>query len=215
MARAVSLLAIRTEIVNQGGYKNSPVFTDTVLNLWINRAIAKVYDLVWQSGDDYYTSETTLLTVAGNDAIALPADFKKHLGLGRQDDNRFSPLVRMPIQDWAKWEGDTGKPHHYRIQRGQLRLAPKPDAIYTLRMLYLPVAPQLVVDGDTFDSIDYFDELVIAEVLLKCAGRDERQLNDIRITIDGLTKNIAKQAEALDAAEPIMMRIVDELEDDW
>lgn len=215
MARNVSLLDIRTEIVDQGGYKNSPVFTIPVLNRWINRAIARVYDFVWRSGDDYYTEEATLATVAGNDAVALPATFLKLLSLGRQDGDDFRRLRRMVLHDWAKWEGLTGEPTHYRIQKSNLKLCPKPDAIYSVRLYYLPVAPTLTLDADTFDSIDYFDELVIAYVLKKCAGRDERQLAEIQQEIQLLEHSIKGRAEARDAGEPIYLADLDEGEDDF
>jgi hypothetical protein len=216
MARNVTLLEIRTEIVNQGGYKNSPVFTTPVLNTWINRALAKVYDLVWQSGDDYYTDETALFTIAGSDAVVLPADFKKLIGLGRLDGNTYRRLRRMRISEWAKWSGSSGAPTRYRIQKGNLRLAAPPDAIYTLKALYLPVAPTLAADGDTFDSIDYFDELAIAYVLLKCGGRDERGLGDLKDNIATLERNIRSQATARDAAEPeYLADLSDEDDEGW
>jgi len=214
MARDVSLLAIRTEIVNTGGYKNSPVFTALVLNAWINRAIARVYDLVWEADNDYYTDETNLPTIAGNDAVALPLTFKKLIGLARQDGNDYRQLRRMRQHEWIRWEGQSGAPTHYRLQRGNIRLAAKPDAIYSLRLYYLPVAPTLVVDGDTFDSIDYFDELVIAYVLKKCAGRDERQLGELKIEIDELEKNIRKRADGRDAGEPLYLADLSDNSDD-
>lgn len=214
MARLVRLDAIRTEIVNQGGYKNSPVFTTAVLNAWISRAIAKVYDFVWQSGEDYYTAETTLPTVAASDSIALPADFLKLIGASRLDGTTYRRLRRLEIHRWSEFEGSSGKPHWYRLQGAAMRLSPVPDAIYTIKLLYTPVAPTLTVDADTFDSIDYFDELVIAEVLLKCAGRDERQFADMRQTIAGLEQSIKRRANARDAAEPIYLADLGDCDDD-
>lgn len=205
MARNVTLAQIRTEVVNVGGYKNSPVFTSSVLNTWINRAIAEVYDLVWESENDYYTDETTLATVAGSDAVALPATFKKLIGIGRQSGDEFRRLRRMRQHDWIRFAGSSGAPTHYRLQKANLRLGPTPDAVYSLKVFYLPVAPTLSADDDTFDSIDYFDELVIAKVLLKCAERDERSTVDLKNTIDRLTRSIRGRADGRDAAEPLYL----------
>lgn len=205
MARDVSLLQIRTEIVNIGGYKNSPVFTREVLNSWINRSIARVYDLVWDAENDYYTDETDLSTTAGSDSVLLPSDFKKLIGIARQDGGDYRRLHRMRQHEWIRWEGQSGKPTHYRLQRGNLRLAAKPDAVYALRMYYLPVAPTLTLDADTFDSIDYFDELVIADVLLKCGVRDERQTGDLKDNVDRLEKQVRSRADGRDSGEPLYL----------
>lgn len=205
MARNVTLAQIRTEVVNQGGYKNSHVFTPAVLNAWINRAIAKVYDLVWEADNDYYTTEVDLQTTAGSDGVALPADFQRLISLARQDGGEFRRLRRMRQHEWAKWEGHSGEPSRYRLQRGNIRLAPKPDSVYALKLLYLPVAPTLAADDDEFDSIDYFDELVIAEVLLKCAARDERSTVELERTIQRLERSIRGRADGRDAGEPMYL----------
>jgi len=169
---------------------------------WINRAIARVYDLVWEAENDYYTSETTLLSSAGSDAIALPTDFKRLISVARQEGTAYQRLRRMAQHDWVRFEGSSGRPTRYRLQRGDLRLAPKPDSVYTLKLYYLPIAPTLVDDADELDTIDYFDELVIADVLLKCGSRDERSLGELRAAVDTLERQIRKRADGRDAGEP-------------
>jgi hypothetical protein len=204
--KTVTLLQLRTEIQDQGDYANSSVFTPPILNRWINRAIAEVRDLVISTDEHFYTVlDTSLTTAAGVETVALPSNFYVFKSLGLLDGSRSQRIRRGRLHDWHRFVGGTGKPCFYLIQGAALRLMPTPDAAYSLRLFYDPVHVDLAADGDTFDSVNYYDELVVQKVLLRCDQREERSTADRRATIAELEKRVRKMAADQDRGEPQYM----------
>lgn len=202
MARSFTLAQLRTEVRLRGDYENSDVFSDTTLTAWVNDAIAEVYELVDQACENYYVTETSLTTTADSDSVSLPATFYKLVGLDYLDGNRYRRLGAHDIQARTRTGAERGAPRSYRLQAGVLRLLPMPDAAYTLRLLYIPAAPQLVADGDTFDGINGFEALVIQKAILLCDMREERPLGDRMAVIQKLEDRVRTAVSARDAGEP-------------
>jgi hypothetical protein len=84
-------------------------------------------------------TETTLSTVAGTATVALPSDFWEARALKISSSDPVAHLVYMtPDELDTEWPfaGDRGQPVNFTIQGTNLRLAPVPDAVYTLTLLY-------------------------------------------------------------------------------
>jgi hypothetical protein len=84
-------------------------------------------------------TETTLSTVAGTATVALPSDFWEPRALKISSSDPVAHLVYMtPDELDTEWPfaGDRGQPVNFTIQGTNLRLAPVPDAVYTLTLLY-------------------------------------------------------------------------------
>lgn len=206
MARSFTLAQLRAAVQRRGSYENSADITPTLLNDFINEAVAECYDLLVEKWADYYTVSTTLATVIGVEAISLPADFYKLRKLEVLYNAASSP------QQWCRlWPHELevsheyltlyGKAYRYRLQAGNIILVPLPVAVESLRMYYIPAVALLAADGDTFDGINGYEELVVQLALLRCKRREELPTDDIEREVARLGQRVRSAADGRDATE--------------
>lgn len=212
MARSATLAEMRTSVTRRGGWENSEDITSTVIDELLNEGITEVWDLLVGKWADYYTAEATLATIVGNDAVALPATFYKFrkleiliAGTLGAADEQMMRLLPHDLESSHRYRTLHGKRYRYRIQAGNLRLVPRPQAIETLRLFHIPWATKLVADGDLFDGINGYEELVIQLAMLRCYKRTGEDTMDTVNEIDRLSRRVRTAADARDAAEPFYL----------
>ena len=221
MARTVTLSTLRSEFRARGDYNRSAVFSDSVVNGYINRAAAKLYDLLTQTQLDYYTTTTELSTVADTESVALPADFYKLRGLDyKQATNEFIALKKMQLKERNRWRIPSttvyGPLYRYRIQAGNIILSPVPTGVDTLRLLYVPHYVDFTGDSDTFDTINDYDDLIVERALLYADQREQRPLQERLAMIGKLEQEVKDAADGRDSSEPeYLADVADELEWGW
>jgi hypothetical protein len=210
MARTVTLLELRDAVRRRGGWINSRRVTTTFLNDVINSAITEVWDLIVEKWADYYTTETNLVTVVGSDAVALPANFYKLCKLELQiSATQFERLRPFALAASHRFSAGvfTGvrNTFRYRLQGGNIRLSSPATTVQTLRLFFIPVSPKLVADGDTFDGINGYEELVIQ--LAKAAVQDETGLDSSvsRQRVTEMIGRIRTAADGRDSEEPFYL----------
>jgi hypothetical protein len=91
----------------------------------------------------------TTATVAGDSTVELPSDFLEVrdlviVGNPPQPLNYSSPSAFT--RNARSWE--SGKPLDYTVLANDFQLAPVPDAVYTVKMLYF-AAPTFLSDSNT------------------------------------------------------------------
>jgi hypothetical protein len=125
-------------------------------------------------------TETTLSTVAGTATVALPSDFWEPRALKISSSDPVAHLVYMtPDELDTEWPfaGDRGQPVNFTIQGTNLRLAPVPDAVYTLTLLYQQGITALSASNTTnwlltrYPDLYLFGSLALADAYI---GDDER-----------------------------------------
>lgn len=188
MALTQTLLQLRTRLRELTDTENDTHLSDAELTSYINSAITYAYDLlVAGSPSDYFMKTTTFPTVVGSDSYTLPTDFYKLRALYvLEQPGLYRPL--MPCQEeelvelWA------------------------PTAVATLRMDYIPCATPLALDGDTFDGINGWEELVLQQAAIDVKNkREEDSVQHFRKRQD-LEKRITRMTYR-DAGAP--ERVVD------
>lgn len=149
MSRNASLLELRTWARQLSDTENDPNVTDTELTALANRHTCEVWDRLVDAGPaDYFATTTQITTVAGIIESPLPADFRNFVAAYvRESTDERRALLPM---------GNTA--------RGRYKA---PTGVWTLDMEYVPVPSDLVADGDTFDGISGFEELIA-----NCMARD-------------------------------------------
>lgn len=211
-----TLAQLRTSVLRRGSWEGSddllPDNDPSMMNEFINEAIRELWDLMIQKWEDYYTTEATLATVAGNDSIALPATFYKFRkleilasGTLAGVDEHMIRLMPHDLEASHRFRSIDGKRYRYRIQGGALRLVPRPQAVETLRLFYIPYATELAADGDTFDGINGYEELAIQFAMMRVEKRQDLPIEETMREIDRLTKRIRTAADGRDAAEPMYL----------
>lgn len=109
-----------------------------------------IYALVNSYGDwQYLEVLATRATVANTYKYALPADFRNaRLIYCDTGDSNSRKLVKRGIHDFVRRhpriDSEGGStPEEYATYGGNLLLAPKPSAVYTLRLIYIYNPPAL------------------------------------------------------------------------
>lgn len=142
MARNVSLLQLRTWARELSDTEGDPNITDAELTALANRHIPEVYDRLVDAGPaDYYASTTQITTASGDIHYPLEDDFRNLVAVFvRESSDERRPIFPMP-------EG----------ARGSFKA---PTGVWTLDVEYIPVPEPLEDDGDTFDGVSGFEELI-------------------------------------------------------
>lgn len=210
MAWTSTLLQLRTETRNRGGYRRSTSLTDAILNGFINAGIAEVHELIVKHSPDFLLKRTNpdLVTSVGNELVSLPTDFFKLRGrplliegssklkLMEFEIDQETELVDLSLSGWDV------APYRYMLQAGNLRLIPEPTSVDTIRLWYLPHATKLVADADVYDGVNGHEDLVIEHALLRAAERDRRPAQDHASNIQRLERRLKSALEARDQSTP-------------
>lgn len=107
-------------------------------------------------------------TTADEERVVLPGDFLKEYEEGAlwyydaSAAEQWTPLTRAAMEELKGAELGTGEPQYYALADNYIRLAPIPDAVYSLKMLYY--AEDTVLDTDIENNwLKYAPEWIIAE----------------------------------------------------
>lgn len=184
MASSVTLTNLLTKIRNRGELRTTGLFTDGELTEYINGSIAHLYDLISEADESLFFTSSTISVVSGTDNYSLPATYYRLLGVdvaypqaasGRVALERYNFRERhfyqlaSPVQPYET---------RYEVRGGKLWLYPSPTWSGTIYLGFIATAPSLTTGSDTWDTINLWDEWVLLDVLVKCAGkrREDAQL---------------------------------------
>lgn len=205
---AITLATLRTRARQLGDYENSTVFTDAVMTAWVNEAIGDYCDLLDEHHEGYRDTSGTISTVAGTATVALPSNFLKARSVDILDSGRYRPLTMLQPGNMALgFDDGRGRPVAYLHAGASLELFPTPDAVYAIRVRYVPAVTELAADGDTIDVPNGWEAYIIHQTLLRCDQREERPLGDRLAAIDRLKARIVRAAEGRNATEPAYLPI--------
>jgi hypothetical protein len=219
-AQLVSSLLVR------GQYENSTDITPAVAGELINDAIEESYNEIVKRWDDYYIKlGATFTTVSGTDTYALASDFYKFRkleilmsGVATDPAARWQRLYPVSVDDTHRHRIVGHKRYRYRLANGAVILVPVPaTTVETLRIFYIPLAPQLISDSDpiTFDT-PIEQKLVLMNALRDCLDREDRDTSQIERKIGALYEQLRSSSDH-DAGEPFYLgdRTGGDEECDW
>jgi hypothetical protein len=199
---AISLSTFQSRIRSVGDYTNSTKITAAFLTEQINDAIGEYSDLLDERWEGYRDKTGTVVTVANTATVALPTDFLKARAVDVLDSSRYLPLRRLGIRDTYRFGDQTDQPQGYLHVGANLELFPTPNAVYTIRLRYVPTSTVLVADADTIDVPNGWEGFIIHTALLKVDEKEERPLGDRLQIIDRYRARIIAAASDRNAAEP-------------
>ena len=196
-----TLATLRTSFRTLGGYSNSRTITDALILEWLNKAIGAYCDLLDKTHEGYRDKTGTVATVAGTATAALPADFLKAKAVDILLSGEYVPLRRFSIRQTYGFT-DRGEPVGYLTVGANLELFPTPDAIYTLRLRYVPTATVLALDADSITVPNGWEGFILESALLNADKKQERPLGDRKASIAEERQRIVDAAEGRNQAEP-------------
>ncbi len=176
MAASVSGTTLIGRIRDLGGYRD-PFITDTMLLGWVNDSLAQLWEIVIKHDPGRVLSAANVSVVSGTAAYNLASDFYRIKGVAVADDASPDGWTTLERYMWPERHGGAFGADklsaRWDVQQGQLWIWPKPEWSASVRVEYFPTAPQLATAAGTFDSINYWTEWVVFDVLVKCALKAE------------------------------------------
>lgn len=218
----INLQTLRTRALERADALNDANVDATLggeVDAYINQSIRDLYDLlVRAAGDQYYSTNQDLTTVANQATLAFPDTFYKMLGMQWvRGDSTLQRLWPLQLQKFLRFTDDTGGWTRdgrvwYMIEdagetSGNLRFYPTPTGAHTARIWYIQGFVALTTDAATFNSVNGWDELVVLDVAMKIKIKREESITDIMKTYVKKRADVQAMADTPNEGEP--MRVLD------
>ena len=201
----LTLAQIRTQARQRADMEGSNFVPDTELTSYVNASIAELYDILVSRFEDYYILDTTATVTSGSDSFALPASFYKLKGLdfdiggGQYETVRAFQFIERNENYNA---GTSSTLMRYRILGGNIKLSPLSEAAGNYKLWYIPRFTALVLDSDSFDGINGWNEYVIVDCAIKMLNKEESDSSAFVAQKKALLDRIEAMASDRDAGEP-------------
>lgn len=193
MARNVTLLQLRTRARELSDTEGDTFISDSELTALANRYLTEEYDLLVSAGPaERFASTAQYTNTIGNASIALPADFRSLVDVFVVSSGLHLPLPPMP----------TGARGNYQA----------PTTANVVELEYIPAPPTLAIDGDTYDGVSGWDELIVLRMAQKvCQKRDDlARAGELRVDIADMRARITREARSFDKGHPKRVTDLDE-----
>lgn len=183
--------------------EDSDFILDAEVTTYINASVAELHDLMIASyGNEYKVTAYTFSTVAGTATSALPSAFYKILGLDVQSGGDWHSLKQFNFNERNRTTDDVGAPSlRYRLIGDNIMFSPTPDAVYSMKLWYIPKATALSSGSDTLDDLNSFAEYVIVDVAIKMLMKEESDVSVLLAQKEALKRRIEIMAQNRDAGQ--------------
>lgn len=200
---AIARSTLRDTIRKTGGYENVRKFTDAFLNTKIQSAFGKFWQLVAKHHKGYWDTDTTISTTAGTAFKALPTDCWTIRAIDMLDNGGkvARSLSAIGLDSRNKFGEDNGEPCAYRRTSRGIDIYPTPNAVYSLKVYYTPLAPTLD-ESTTREWYNGWEDYVIECVLLELDKREGRPIGERLAEIERIEKQVETGVEISNAQEP-------------
>lgn len=169
-----SLDDIRQTIRDRGNLRNTVRWPNATIEKEAQAAFKELYGLVVLHSPGFYDTDTDaqgspVHTVANQAYAPLPTGTWAIRAVDLLDGGEYVPLEKVGNKDRNRYgTANRDKPRAYRRSARGIELFPTPNAVYTLRITYTPVAPQL--DSSQREYYVGWEEYVVAGALIRLCG---------------------------------------------
>lgn len=212
-----TLAQLITTVRNRGNLRNTVRFSDTVIGTEVQAAFAELYGLVVQHHRGFYDTEATVPTIAAQAYVALPTGTWSVRAVDLLDGTRYVPLAKVGIKDRNRYgsPAERAQPVAYRRTARGIDLFPVPNAIYTIRITYTPVAPTL--DTTARDYYNGWEEYVISGALIRLCGTQKTESSTWQKVIAATEARVIAEASESTTQGPEYLNLFGDGDgiDDW
>lgn len=209
MTDTLTLLELRTRVRQRADMENSSFVSDSELNGYINESYKELYDLLIESGEDYFITSTTFTITSGN-TQALPATFYKLKGVDDlTDPNSPATVGDLPFAERNMYNEpffevlpQYGSNVRYRVMGSNLAFYPITRAQKTYRLWYVPTVTIMTSDSDTCDGIQGWNEYVVVDAAIKCRIKEESSTTELNQAKVRLVSRIQSMKRDRDQSAP-------------
>lgn len=179
---SITLAQIRIRAREKADMVNSNFIEDPELLNYINESYFTWYDMIVGAFEDYFLDDPTEFSLAASvSEFPLPADFYKLAGIDKASDagsDRFYPLRKTKWRERNRTENSfstyaLSPITSYRIIKDKILFTPKDGAAGSFKLWYIPTATPLVLETDTIDTYNGYENLLILDVAIKMLNKEE------------------------------------------
>lgn len=200
---AITLTTFQSRVRSIGNYENSSKVTSALLTEVINDAVGEYCDLLDERWEGYRETVSTVSTVAGTATVALPSSFLKARAVELLDGTRYVPLTRLSLRQSQGFDtSQTGKPSGYMLRGAYLELFATPDAVYTIRLRYVPTATVLASGSDSLDVPNGWELFIIYSAIAALDRKWDKPIGEAEGKIEQIRQRIIRASADRGAAEP-------------
>lgn len=204
----LTLADIRDLVRTRGDYRSPVKFTDAIVNREIQAAFGEFYELVADTNEGWWDTDSTLVTAPNTTFVALPTGTWRVQGIDRFDGTEPVGLLEIGVGERNRYGLEFGKPEAFRLTARGADLYPFPDAAYVLRVMYTPSAPQLL-EVEPRDYYNGWEEYVVYAAMIRLAEQQERDTSTWQARVDRQAARITGAASRRRAGEPERLLLYD------
>ena len=185
------------------------------VGVWVNEALATLWDVLINSSEDYCIRHHTINVVAGIENYSMPADFYKFRKVFPISNGiRSAALRKFHLKDLGQADSlaalmtGTIEDTRYRITGNRLWLHPEPTNAAELEMWYVPQFEPLV---NLDDQMDFHFPAGWEQYVYECVAGDAAEKEDLdssafRANQQKALQRILVMVEDRDVGEPHQMQ---------
>jgi len=189
---ATTLLSLRTQCQRESDNVGQSFISDPEWNGYIQSSYLDLYgQIVRHFGNDYFVQSPatgyTFTTDGTNQFFPLPSDFFKLLGVDL--------AILTAQQAWVSLKAfNFSDRNRYSAFNSQV-----PYAGQTIRLLYVPRATVPVLDVDTIDGVNGWEEFIIIDACIKALAKEESDVSVFIARREKMEQRLAAEIESRDA----------------
>jgi len=206
MANTVTLAQLRTRSSQRADMENSEFVSPEELLSYINASYAELHDILVSKFEDYYTI-SSLFSIASGNTSPLPTDFYKLRGVDFKVDannwisvSKFNFANRNTISRSSV--SRSNKSAQYRVIGDNLMIEPESSAVGDYRIWYTPVYTPLVLETDTVNGLNSFEEYIVIDVAIKMLAKEESSVTHLVKEKEAMGRRIDLMAQNRDSGQP-------------
>lgn len=187
-------------------------FTDATLIEWLFEGYVKLYRAVTtiEGGIERFAVSTSVAS-----PYTLPAATMRVVGVEVTVGGEPVPLKRFGFKERHRYH-DTTQPR-WRVSQGALSWSPADAAPGTVTLWYIPVPVATDFDGtgDSFDSMEGFEDYLVDYLCMKMALREERDASDWASLVRNDFNEVMVHAAEYASPEVTTVQDVDDMCDEY
>lgn len=188
----------------------SNFITDAGFNTFINDSIDEFWDLVVIANEGYGQLSTTLTVASGAVSTNLPSDFYKLRGV--DDLNQGPDPITVHPYNFTERNDYTSYYNlfdsyptsrvTYTLINNTIEFRPTSNAPGSYKIHYIPVAPTLVLDADTIDTIAGWHDLIQIDTAIKALQKEEGSTTVLERRKAAIIDRMEKMVKSRDMGRP-------------
>ncbi len=209
---------LRSRTLQRADMVNSDFVTTAELDFLLDATFRELYGMMTSQYEGLFVATADLTTANGTESYTLPAAFKKLKLLQHYNNSQYEYALRRA--DWRDIEvlntsNNRKKPTHYILfndpvtsQAMRVMLLPTPDAVYTVRLRYVPnLALSDVVGTASSNLIAGWDGYMILGTTIKLKDKEESDTYVLFKEMERLTDRLLRDLRPIDESEPAQIQV--------